>query len=102
LGYKIIQEEMVWEDGKFYPMMRAVFGKESYTPLEYRYGPLLLKNRHPVLKQYLEKEEKTLAKILVNLENQGGEGARQRYQEVLEEQKLSREALTYYDLQRDT
>ena len=48
---------MVEEDGKFYPMMKVIHGeKEEYTVCEYTYGKCLLKQRHPVLKKYLDRE----------------------------------------------
>lgn len=51
---QIIEENMVEEDGKFYPMMKVIHGeKEEYTVCEYTYGKCLLKQRHPVLKKYL-------------------------------------------------
>ena len=48
---------MVEEDGKFYPMMKVIHGeKEEYTVCEYTYGKCLLKQRHPVLKTYLDRQ----------------------------------------------
>ena len=38
-GYRIVCEDMVEEDGKYYPMMKAVHGKMSWkTEVEYVYG----------------------------------------------------------------
>ena len=52
IGWEIVSEEMIKEDGKFYPMMKAVrneFGKKiSYTEEEAWFGPLLLRECHPV------------------------------------------------------
>ncbi|MCM1125343.1 MAG: class I SAM-dependent methyltransferase [Lachnospiraceae bacterium] len=54
-GYLIIAEDMILEEGKFYPMMKAVRtgNAETLSETEKRFGPVLLKQKHPVLKQYL-------------------------------------------------
>lgn len=61
-GYTILAEDMVYEDGKFYPMMKVQYqGENAQKALEELklsdlYGGLLLQNRHPVLKTFLEKK----------------------------------------------
>lgn len=83
-GYLIVQENMIEEDGKFYPMMKAVkkvheFGsidktltqEDSYDSfwqqMEDRYGPLLLEQKHPVLYRYLEREAHICDEVLEQL-----------------------------------
>lgn len=69
-GYQIVQEEMVLDEGKYYPMMRVVPSKESerekWDETQLRYGKLLLEMRHPILEQYLKREEQLKAEILEN------------------------------------
>ncbi len=84
-GYGIIQENMIKEDGKFYPMMRAVpedkiphadgrvpchvacFGEdpEGWQRREDLFGPFLLREKNPVLRDFfavcLSRNEKILA-----------------------------------------
>lgn len=90
-GWRIVCEELVKEDGKFYQMMRAVPQKDEdepeapYTKAEEKYGRLLLEKRHPVLFEYLEHERTLNKRILASLENQSGEAATHRRGEVLEE-----------------
>lgn len=78
-GYRIVDEDMILEDGKYYPMMRAVpFDgpspadklKPEISAICDLYGPLLLKNGNPVLKKYLVKQHRMLDAILSNLEKQ--------------------------------
>lgn len=81
-GFRILAEDAVYEDGKYYFAMKAVYvgtvsrenpqgttgsrdtaqdrdallpgeGEEAARALADEYGELLLKERHPVLKQYL-------------------------------------------------
>ena len=62
IGWKIVEEEMILEDGKFYPMMKVVPGEKEHicadTPytLSEWFGSMLLERKHPVLKEYLERE----------------------------------------------
>lgn len=111
-GWQIVQEEIICEDGKFYPMMRAVpaeeqekrtkdradmgNGSEKLSPMELRFGPLLLRKRHPVLRDYLLREKRLNDRILVSLEGQTGEAASARRQEVRAEQGLIEQALKLY------
>ena len=93
-GYQIVQEDMVYEDGKYYPMMRVISDVTEATPdgiftelqmklcrelqmdgaqvveLEDLYGPLLLRDSHPVLSDFLHWQETLLKGILSGLEKQ--------------------------------
>lgn len=88
-GYQITEEDMVYEDGKFYSMMAARWAQDgtrnAYVEDDVRgewakigssslkYGALLIARRHPVLRQYLEYQQVQKQKILKCL----GENARQ-------------------------
>lgn len=93
-GYDIIKEDMVYEDGKYYPMMKTKAGlcklNTTYTQEEQDlYGPLLLADRHPVLWQYLKQEQELCKQILQNLEQTGcrTEKQKSRFQELLRKRK---------------
>lgn len=120
-GYLITDENMIEEDGKFYPMMRVVTREnietvplgESFAPgydlntfeydlygseydsgdsedavnlqdLEDLYGPLLIRERHPALRLYLEREDRIYGQILEGLQAKGLEDVRrkERYAEI--------------------
>ena len=118
-GFRLLSEDMVEEDGKYYPMMKVqkscavlddmrredseepddVCGKDSeapddvrrerlddvhgkgsadeetlsYTEEELRYGPLLLRERHPVLKEFLLWQLKQKERILEQIRSSGPE-----------------------------
>lgn len=56
-GYFIAEENIVIDEGKFYPMMRVVKGKhEEYTQEELDYGKRLLEQKNPILEKFLKKE----------------------------------------------
>ena len=95
--YCVIAEDMVLEDGKFYPMMKVTNGSSRpYSPVELRYGRELLIKKHPTLKMFLEKEMQTKEMILKNLELESGEHIEHRKKELWEELLLIKEALKVY------
>ena len=62
-GYEILAEDMVLEDGKYYPMMRVSWVESieenpyaEAKDIDFVYGAYLLKERHPVLRSYLYRE----------------------------------------------
>lgn len=79
-GFLIIDEDMVLEDNKFYPIIKAVPNEEAYSLSEEEllYGPILIKEKHPILKMYLEKELAVKKSILEKLP----EGEEKRRQDV--------------------
>ena len=96
-GYLTVAEDMVEEDGKFYPMMKVVHGKESvHDEAELLYGRKLLEARHPVLYRYLMREKGMKQKIREGLLTQGGSRSRQRLMELEEELALTELALERY------
>ncbi|MCR5734059.1 MAG: class I SAM-dependent methyltransferase [Lachnospiraceae bacterium] len=73
-GYRIISENMVWEDEKFYPVMKAVHGSMNWDrEIYFRYGKILLKERNPVLLQFLYMQKKSLSYLLSELESKRDE-----------------------------
>jgi len=75
-GFVILQEDMVLDEGKYYQMMRAKprtivnagDAKETLTEVQAWYGPCLLKQKHPVLKEFLIHEKEKYQGLLENLE----------------------------------
>lgn len=65
LGYCIVSEDMIQEEGKFYPVIKAVKGreKEKLSQEEARFGPVLLKKKHSILKEYLVMQWQSLHKL---------------------------------------
>ena len=124
-GFEIVEEKMVEEDGKFYPMMRVIpEGKapnakapkdnpyqrtsqeaqqllereaSPYT-LEEAFGAYLLKGKDPVLYRYLLREARIRANILKQLKGAAqAEAVEARILEVKEEAQLIAAALAEYE-----
>lgn len=63
-GFAILKEQMVKDSGKFYTVMAA--GRGKMAPMaeeELRYGPCLIRDKSPVLLEYLDQEEKRIRGI---------------------------------------
>ncbi|MCR5356388.1 MAG: class I SAM-dependent methyltransferase [Lachnospiraceae bacterium] len=68
-GYRIISEDIVYEDSKFYPMMKTVHGDMSLKEdIYYKFGCILLKEEHPVLRMFLLSERERLEAVKAELD----------------------------------
>lgn len=108
-GYSVIWEDMIWEEGKFYPLIKAVPDKkvsgvqradgrmrdeegspvqenEDRLELEERFGPILLERKHPVLLAFLERERESAGRLKALLEEaKESEKAAERLEELKKE-----------------
>ena len=100
-GLCIDQERMVREEGKYYPVIRAVpagAGERRMTEAELIYGPCLLRDRDPVLQELLLRDRERTNAILQALIGNDSETAQHRVQELREEKRLIETALAYYEM----
>ncbi|MFA5676297.1 MAG: class I SAM-dependent methyltransferase [Christensenellales bacterium] len=69
-GFEIQDEELVPENGKFYPVISARRGAAySLTKAELEFGPVLLKKKPDALKQYVLRRLETAKLLRGELEN---------------------------------
>ena len=88
-GYRVETEELVEEDGKYYPMMRAVRGQERrMEQAELYYGKAEVQRSPEVLRSYLETKLQEGQRILLKLEANGKEDTA-RAQEIKESMKMT-------------
>lgn len=75
-GWLILEEDMVCEDGKYYPMMSVTKMPVEMSDgnlyrnakdIDFLYGAYLLEKKHPVLKDYLKREEQIYRELSENL-----------------------------------
>ena len=93
-GYCIIAEDMVIDDGKYYPMMKVITGQTSaYDAVELCYGKKLIEKKNPVLLQFLEKEHRNMSEIMQNLEQKEGQHIQNRKEEIKEKLEEITDAL---------
>lgn len=97
--FRIVAEDMVEEDGKYYPMMKLVHGEEApYSQEELYYGRLLLKKKNPVLYQFLQREHSLKKGIADRLGDQTGKGAESRRKELQDELERIEHAIASYEI----
>lgn len=97
-GYKIIREDMIKEDEKYYVVLKAIpaSGRENWAPEEISYGRLLLRQQNPVLQEYLTRSEKKLKNILAGLDGKEGSAACIRREQLRQEEMQIKKALEHY------
>lgn len=96
-GFAVAAEDMAEEEGKFYPMMKVVHGIEpKLTEEELRYGRILLREKNPVLYNFLCREKNIKLGVMENLMKQHSERAKERCLEIAEDLKWIRAALSVY------
>ena len=96
LHFKIAGERMLKEDGKYYTVILCVRGNGGpLSEKEALYGPVLIKDRNPVLYEYLLKQRAVLSGIREELRSHG-KGDSPRYAEVSELLEVTDEALQDY------
>ncbi len=109
-GFLFVEEDIILEDGKFYPMMKVIppqyrdktekcfVNAMEWTETEIKYGRKLLELRHPILKKYLDKEKKMKTDIFFGLKEQNSKRARKRIAELEQEISSIEKGLKYYAL----
>ncbi len=94
-GYRIISENMVSDENKYYPVIKAVPGKMTWErEIYFRYGKILLREENPVLHEFLLREKKHLSDILRELApNEDIQHVLVRMEEVKTDLALNADAL---------
>ncbi len=83
-GYRIIDEDLCYEEGKYYEIMKVSYDgiKRVLEDIYYEISPVLIEKKHSLLKEYLSKKILTNDKILSNI-NEDTEAANKRKEELI-------------------
>lgn len=92
-GYAIDDEEMVYDEGKYYVVIRCNYigGMITHERIAIEYGPVLLSKKHQILKDYVENEISKMTKILDSL---SGKKQEKRIKEINNTLMMLKEVLT--------
>lgn len=92
LGFKIIDEKMLFEDGKYYNAIICEKGIDcAYNESEYFFGKILLDNKDEILKRHIDFEFSKVLRIIENMENKIFKGKdNPDFTKRLEELKIKR------------
>ena len=102
-GFYIEEENMVLDEGKYYPMMRVLppsKGKvdDKWSDTELYYGKLLLESGNEVLKEFILKEKSIKEDILNRLKSNENEKHLKRINELNDEIDTCMKGLKYYEV----
>lgn len=101
IGFAITDERMIFEDGKYYPIIKAEKCPSSpsvLSEMEVHFGPVLLRRRDPILRKYLAWQIQVNEQIAGRLAAAGSGNSMQRLQEVKEELRLLLAAYSRYEM----
>ncbi len=103
-GYCTVEENMIEEDGKFYPIMKVMPGEEKISSESAqepsvcdRFGTFLLEKKNPVLYRFLKQRRGQLLSIREGILATSHTGARERLCEIDSELADISEAFQYYE-----
>ncbi len=89
-GFRIMREDALFEDGKYYVILRAEHGtEEAWTEEEYLYGKCFGRETYPVVREYLSEERRKIKEVLEGLAGAGTEKAGKREEELLHHLRLN-------------
>jgi tRNA (adenine22-N1)-methyltransferase len=95
-----VEERFFMDEGKYYNIIKARSGSEHYDALvEYLFGKCLLRDKNPILKEYLSLKSDKLNHIAGQIECKEdlGERTQMRLHQIREELAQIAEALGYYE-----
>ncbi|WP_353096064.1 class I SAM-dependent methyltransferase [Tissierella praeacuta] len=82
-NFEIIKEELVKEDNKYYEIIHAQKGKYFLEKeIYYEISPILIKDKHPLLKEFVESKIISAKKIAKGLEGMETDKSKERYMEL--------------------
>lgn len=82
-GWKIVDEDLVLEDGKYYPVIIAERGaSEKISECDAFFGPILIKTKHPLLMDFFKKEEEKVTDVMEKIKASGHVRAQEMIDDV--------------------
>ncbi len=95
-NWRIIDEEMVYEDSHYYVIIVAGPGREKITDSALELGPCLLENRSPVFHRFLLKKRADIAAVLNELQTARGTRAQEKISRLRREAEQIEEVLDHW------
>lgn len=102
-GFYIEDENMVLDEGKYYPMMKVLppsanMKNNKWSDVELCYGRYLLKSKNKVLKEFISKELSVKEEILNKLQSEDSLRYSKRIEELKCEINTCMEGLKFYEM----
>ncbi len=85
-NFEIIREELAKEGNKYYEIIYAKQGKTFIEKeIYYEISPLLIREKHPLLKEFVQYKLRGAEKIIKEIENIDTDKTKERYLQLLDE-----------------
>ena len=84
-GFKIVAEDLAEDDGFYYEIIAVEPGLMELTEQEADFGPLLLRDGHPLFKDFLILKETDLTQLLAAMADNNSKDSLQRKKQLEEE-----------------
>ncbi len=84
-GFKIVAEDLAEDDGFYYEIIAVEPGLMELTEQEADFGPLLLRDGHPLFKEFLILKETDLTQLLAAMADNNSKDSLQRKKQLEEE-----------------
>lgn len=84
-GFKIVAEDLAEDDGFYYEIIAAEPGQMELTEQEADFGPLLLRDGHPLFKDFLILKETDMTQLLAAMADNNSQDSVQRKKQLEEE-----------------
>ena len=97
--FRITAENLAVDDGFYYIVIVAEPGEMQLSPEEVSFGPLILKNGHPLLAPYLRLKQADLSRLLEAAATGVGEDAKRRQEQLAKEIEQIKTVLNQLDKQ---
>lgn len=83
-NFEIVSEDLLKEDGKYYEIIYARTGKTALKrEIDYDISPILIKDKHPLLKEFVENKINSSEKIVEELQGFDTDKSKERYDELV-------------------
>lgn len=82
-GFKIIDEDLVFEEGKFYEIMFAIKGKDYIkNDIYFEISKLLVENKHPLIKSFVQHKISKAENILNEIKSIDTKKSKEKSREI--------------------
>lgn len=96
--FKIIDEELVLEDGKYYEIIFAKEGDQIIDKdIYFEISEILIKKKHPLLRSFIEHKKNKIKSILKDIESIDTERSKDRYNQIKSKLDKYQEVLSEID-----
>lgn len=101
-GFKILDEDLVFEDDKYYEIIYAKKGKDLIEKeIYYEISPILIKKKHPLLSNFLRSKIESVENIILELKDKNTHKSKEKFHELADLLEDYKEVLNIIESEGD-